>query len=548
MAKGLARAVSALAKKNHPNRKTASRLKAVSASPVARSVTDHNKDYKALLKALSATFEHVTAGERNVFTTDASGLYAAYLDNVSSERQVHDCHACRRFIESFGGLVTVTPGGETAPVMWDPDAVPPFYVPAMAAMAQRVRRAKITGVFLSKESVWGAPRTGPWNHFAVNSPGVYQEGALDAHQKMATVKHNVETVTTALREFTPKMLDEALRVLDADAVNRAEKFVGPTKWLRDLHDRPNGRRGENLLWKTVAAAPEGYCHPRASVVGSLLEDIAARMPFEDIRKRFNAKMHPLLYQRPQAAPKAGAIDAAEKLFEKLGLASALKRRFARLEECETIWMPSAPKRVKSAKSGVFSHLQATPVANKPGLNLPAQTMTWEKFARTVLPSAEQIQFYAPMRGNYVALTAAEDKNAPPIFKWDNDVAWYLYHGGSSASDFSLRGDTHVKVTAIVPLPTMWGVNPKAYLHEGVVLVLDGAVDRNPRSLALFPECLRDDLHGVRSVIEAHSRSGTLSGKSQATACGYDFRKSGAAGELVALKAGAWNRYKIDRWD
>lgn len=66
---------------------------------------------------------------------------------------------------------------------------------------------------------------------------------------------------------------------------------------------------------------------------------------------------------------------------------------------------------------------------------------------------------------------------------------------------------------------------------------------------LFPVCLRDDLHGVRSTIEAYSRSATLSRRSEASACGYDLRKGGALGvQLRVLSRGAWSSYRIDRWD
>ena len=83
-----------------------------------------------------------------------------------------------------------------------------------------------------------------------------------------------------------------------------------------------------------------------------------------------------------------------------------------------------------------------------------------------------------------------------------------------------------------------------------MLILHGAVDSNMRvGAGLFPVCLRDDLHGVRSTIEAYSRSATLSRRSEASACGYDLRKGGALGvQLRVLSRGAWSSYRIDRWD
>src|ERR1019366_3072135 len=158
--------------------------------------------------------------------------------------------------------------------------------------------------------------------------------------------------------FTPPMLDEALRLLRAESLSNSERFISPVQWLRTLHDRPKGRAGENVLWRAIASAPDGYCHPRASVVGSLLEDIAAGKPFAEIKRAFDAKLHPLIYQRPQAAPTAGNIKAAEAIVEKLGIAPSLERRFARLDEVLpwAIWQPKAPAAPQNT-GGVFGHLK-----------------------------------------------------------------------------------------------------------------------------------------------------------------------------------------------
>jgi hypothetical protein len=181
---------------------------------------------------------------------------------------------------------------------------------------------------------------------------VYREGALTAGQAMAAAKENFRTVATALGEMKVPMLDEAIRILQAGAVARSEKFIAPVKWLRALHDRPKGKLGENIMWREIASAPEGYCHPRASVVGSLLEDIAAGLPFDTIKARFDAKLGPLIYQRPQAAPTAGNIKAAEELVAKLGIAPSLERRFARLDELRANWVPAVAKEA-APTGGVF---------------------------------------------------------------------------------------------------------------------------------------------------------------------------------------------------
>lgn len=514
---------------------------------------DPERDYSVLLESIHASFAAVTAAHTHLFATDAAGLNELYLDSLPADRQGHNCAACRQFISRYGGLVGITKSGDTVPAMWDPQAVPDFYRPAVSRLHDAVKKARVTSLLVSGQPVWGRPVTGTWRHLAVEPPAamIHRERAVTAAQFAAAKRDNLKTVSAALREWTVPMLDQALRILEAGAVDRAEKFVAPVRWLRDLHGRPKGRRGDNVLWRAIAAAPEGYCHPKASVIGPLLADIAAGLPFATIKARFDAKVGPLIYQRPQAAPTAGNIKAAEALVDRLGLAPALERRFARLDDVQTIWRPRSEP--QPAGGGVFGHLLPKQAAQVRPVDLPEVTITWEKFARTVLPAAERLEINVPSHGHFIALTTAAHADPPPILKWDreaerNPVSWYVYPNGSPAQQWGLTGGNWAKVTAIVPLPTLWGTRPMPFLGEGVAAVIEGAVDGANRDSALFPENLKNDLHAVRATIEAYSRSAALSGRETASACGYDIRSSSADCVLRSLNGGSWTTYRVDRWD
>jgi hypothetical protein len=512
--------------------------------------------YDDLLRSVDVRFGIVTSPGGKLFRTDADGLWDVYLKNLpASERQFHNCHCCRRFIETYGALVAIEPDGSTSPAMWNPKlpGADNIYAASFHALFHKVKNARVASVFFSKETVWGNPTTPGWTHLSVTPPRrLVFHGRLETPgQMMAANKENYRNVMTALAEFKPAMLDEALRVLKAEALNNAEKFIAPVQWLRDLHERPKGKFGENVVWRAIADAPEGYCHPRASMVGSLLEDIQSGLPFQGVKARFDAKVAPLRYQRPQAAPAAGNIAAAEKIVEKLGIARSLERRFARLEDLETIW---TPRDVKPQNRGrVFGHLKAKQETPAAPLSLPCQKMTWRKFSETVLPEAVKIEIRPPYLGSFIAMTAAAHADAPPILKWDredrrNSVAWYFYHQGSTASQWGLAPGEWAKINAVAPLPTMWGDKPMPFISEGVVLVIEGAVDSRNSSSGLFPEIMRDDLHQIRSVVEAHSRSSRLSGAAEASACGYDLRKNQASCLLRVFVDNAWRKVQIVRWD
>lgn len=497
-----------------------------------------------------AAFSAIKPASGPLFATDAN-LVETYLECVHGERQIHDCYACKRFLGTFGGVATIAEDGHATSAIWFPETAPAFYHEAAEALSEAVAKARVIGPFLSADSVWGLPKTGDWTHFSCRSPAIYSGRVLTAGQAMAAKREDFATVIRALQDFTPQVIAEAIRLLETGHFSQAEKFIGPLHWLADLHAKRAANKGktrDNLTWLAVATAPEGFCHPRSGVTGSLLEDIAAGMSFEAVKARFEQKVHPLLYQRPQAAPAAQNIEAAEKVVEKLGIAKSLQRRFARLDELETAWTPAAPK-AEEKRGGVFGHLKAKGQQSH-SVDAPAATMTWAKFVKSVLPGAEAIEAYVPAHGNFIALTGPVHDDAPVILKWGNPFAWYVYHGGTPASQWGLSPGW-TKVNALAALPPMWGEKPKPNLGEGFVLVIDGAVDtRAGQGNALFPECLIQDLHGARSSIEAYSRHAELQGRDEGSACGLDIRAGmkSIGYRLRVTIAGLKTEYMIDRWD
>lgn len=536
---------------NHPRRSRAKRSIAIDLTH------NHASDYASLLSAVRDSFDGA-AGLPLFSTSAGEGLFGVFLAHIGDERQVHTCSTCRRFVEGFGGLVAVAEHGASDPVMWRQEMVPAFYKPAVKAMREAVSHSRITAPFLSNEKTWGQPTTGTWTHFSVANPRIHKDRLLTPGQAMAAKREDFKTVASALADFTPEMLDAALRLLEAETLPMSERFIGPVKWLKELHERRSLARGvarDNILWRAIATAPDGYCHPRSSMVGSLLEDLGAGMSFEAVRAAFAAKVHPLRYQRPVAPPSIGNIKRAEEIVAKLGIAPALDRRFATLDECETMWTPSAPS--DAPRNGVFGHLRTKQNAPTVSVDMPRITVTWEKFTRMVLPTANAIDAMVPAGGRapLLALTTAVNADAPPILKWDsedhrNAVAWYIYPNGSPPSQWGLRSGEWRKVTAIVPLPTLWGARPQTFLGEGVVLTLDGCMDSVTTSgNALFPSCLKDDLHEVRSTIESYSRRAQIQGRDTGSACGLDVRKGQQINCVVRVRSGGtWTPYLIDRWD
>lgn len=523
-----------------------------------------DKGYNEWLLKMQATFLAVLkSGENLLFTTDVEDLFKLYLFELPEDaKQEHTCNACRHFIERFGNLVTISPDGTTIPVLWNPSDAPAYYKAAAKEMYHKVRTARVTGVFISADKVWGQPKTGEWTHFSLTPPKeiVSSNRLLTPYQIMAEKKEDFKNMIVAMKEFPRPTIDAALHLLESDALYRAEKVIGPAKWMLELYEALKGAKGkhsrENILWRFVASAPVGFCHPRSSIIGTLLEDINAKLPMGDIKARFKEKMHPLKYQRPQSAPAAGQIKKAEEIVAKLGIEPSLHRRYARIDEVEALWKPEDDK--SSALPGVFSHIKPKGIAAaEPREYLPHQKMTFTRFRRDILPNALEISIFVPNgKQNFAALVTAVNADAPPILQWDspelrNPVSWYLWHGGSMPDNWGLKSGYYYKVSAVTLKPALWNGGEEKFKHQGlgVMFVIEGARETRKPSMCLFPEMLRNELREVRHTIEAYSKAGTIVEPENGSACGI-MERDGTDWNLVVKvrTARGTSEYTLDRWE
>lgn len=507
-------------------------------------------------------------GNNPVFRTDANGLWELYLSMLPTRvRQEHNCHECRRFIESYGGLVTIEPSGKTTAYAWQglETEAPVLYRKAIAALRGLVESANVTGVFKHQADQLGVHKTPPWTHLYIRNSKWSKDipRTENPNQTEARKHHEFENVLGALSQVEKKELDAVNGLLESDALYRSEAIRGPFLFLYQLFNQIGKKKGKirtNLIWRAVAEAPTGFCHPRASVWWPLLEDIDAGTPVKSAIAKFKERMSPLQYQRPQAPPKEGAIDQAEKLVDKLKLRPSLDRRTLdwELDTFPCLWKPKAEKKTsaKAKGKGAFAHLRDGAEEDL-SRDAPAYTtMTWVKFRDNVMPSALSIEVKPDAkRQPWHGLCTAVRKKDPPIIRWDsakkrNPVSWYAYAHGSYATDFGTASGCRRAVLGILDLPCHWH-RPQENVGSGVIFAVSGAEDNGQPGLCLFPEVVSPDLHSVRSVIEAHSRGQGLQ-KTAHPVCGIAVRQ--AAGStmppisLIVRTPTVTRAIQIDRWD
>lgn len=499
-----------------------------------------------------------------LFTTDVVGLWDAYLNGIPwQHRQHYNCNRCREFITRYGGLAAVTKQGFVDPLLWHSQDVPMFFRNSTDAMFERVAsKAKVTGIFLSSQEVWGTPFNVPgppskhqgrrWEHLHCRNPNVFKHPLRNAEQMMAEKLEDFQMLQRAIAEYQVAVVEQAVRVLEADALDRSEKTLGGARWflelIQSLEASKRGPSRSNLCWLAVAQAPPGFCHVRTNVINTLLDDLKAGMPFDSVAKRWKEKMHPLQYQRPSAISD-GNLEQANRIVEKLGTQGSLARRFARLEDV-TYWHWQ-PRPVEEPQEAVkpFDSLKRS---NRPlpAVELPEKKVTWEKFL-PLLEDALEVWVKAPLCGAYFGMVTTMDPAAPCLLQWNNHFSWYFYYRGGYARSWNLQPDSWVKCNGITACPAHWGDRDLLRHQQGMAMfILDGCRDVSYQGGALFfPECLKSEYHEVRKAMELYSQRNKIADPELGTANGIAVQKGQEANLRVRVRtATGFANYIIDRWE
>lgn len=408
---------------------------------------DSVKDgYPQFESSLQAFFDRAISSSKKLFTTDVTGLWELYLGNLPVEAKQHyTCHACRHFIERFGGLVTIDENGSMESAIWDVASTPKFFVPAVSAMKEAVLNSRVNGVFVPDARVLGTPKTGDWTHIHIRLPQdmVNRSVIRTAHQVAAAKREDFNVLSRVSSQHTTENVDQAIELLKFGTVYRGDRYIPAAKWFRNVLETraalPTSRARENYLWLAALEAPNGFIPSNSSNLGQTLGDIADGLPLVEVGLRLTDRLNPNTFMRAQSAPTANAIREHERVFQKLveaGVVSedSLKRRYAQIEEVPlSIWAPNEKVTPKKQPTGVFGNI--TPKDKKPStareMNLPSTVMTWEKFQRTLLPTADKIEALMDNPNRFMAMVTAAVEGSPNILQWDNTFSWY-YHAGVDA--------------------------------------------------------------------------------------------------------------------
>jgi len=531
------------------------------------------KLYQNFLVIFQNNFVWQTQQCKNLFKTKSQNLFDIFLNNLpvesEEEKQHFNCNACRSFVNKYCGLVTVDDNGIINPVFLNSSGMSEYYKTAIDEMYNYVRKSIVSGVFYTNKKEWGHHITDEWSHMAITPERkfVYRSLVKTPGQYSAEKLQDYLMLIAAIKKYPEDSIVEVIKVLTTNQLMRSEKFMTSASWFLGIHKvigDMGKRETSNYLWKVVAEAPVGFCHISSSMLGTLLDGIKEGLSFSRIKESFNEKMDPTQYQRPQTPPSVGNIDQAEKIVADLGIEKSLLRKYAKADEVigASFWVSTrCPDcNEKGREDGVFSKLRKNNVASVSKIDTPPISISWYKFAKTILPTAQEMKFIIPNSAPYCGILTCLHDDAPPIILWDSDseernpYSWYVYPHLTDSYLWGLAPNQSAKVKSICHKPSQWQSDKFTKIFgDGVILILDGCCDSRWFEVGscLFPEILRSELNPVRKTINAFSeKTKIIGGDGDDLACGVLYQDDVKRAMTLAVKSldNIENKYLIDRWD
>lgn len=502
-----------------------------------------------------------TAGTVNRKRSRITKKYAELNQKYFGARaaQHMNCACCKNFLHQFGAIQHISPEGKQTAFLWDPEIVPDYLKPYFVEMKAFCESEKIRN-FLTEPvtavQYYDADRTSGFVQLGVAEQGghphlhvdinvvnltmVDTDAAVEDRLRDRAESHEIIVRTLTDKGMTADNLRQVIAILTANEDRSVFIDRVGLRWWQDILELAwaRGAHLSNVAWAAMAAKiqPSAW-RMRTTSVWEMFNDLKSGFTLNTAFRRFHTMTRSTNYQRATTEASNESILRAAKIVEDSGIAPALERRTATLEDLipYLTWAPRLPilscePEEEEGSAGIFSHLLTKKGDSKIqhssdyeiliNRDLPPVTMTWDKFTRSVLPQVKEmwVRFDGQYLPGLIAFMAPVHEDAKPILAWDNDdercpISWYMYADGASLEKFNARRLQVRRVLGIMPNPSC----RPGYSHPNVIgnpapsLIVEDLKDvfQPDSTLRLFPEIMKSSLKqdvDLRRVIENFSNS------------------------------------------
>lgn len=404
-------------------------------------------DFKKFKDVIAVEFNKMAKGKLFVLNLPKEILWETYLNSFKEEdKQEHNCNACKAFITHYGKVVTINPETLEIETFWDNVHVEGYEVVA-ANMVKLIKGGSISNIFIrSDKEFFGCDHNLQrlengevitWQHLYVVAPqkcllNNYSGDTIGAVQ--GKIESSVSVLFRSLTEFTDAAVDTVIELTESGNLYRGSEFlksIQEFKYLKN-EDSKNKSKRMNFCWLHYESSVSKI---RNTAIGTLLINLSEDMDLEKAVAKYEAIMAPMNYKRPNALVTPKQIEAAKKTVQELGLESSLPRRHATIDDIsvKNVLFVNSDARTLM-KDSVFSAIPTAGISN-PKAFKNSSKVNIDDFIHNILPNSQEVEvlFTNDLIPNLVTITAPVNKDAEPLFKWNNNFAWC--YNGSVADSF-----------------------------------------------------------------------------------------------------------------
>lgn len=413
-------------------------------------------DFNKLKHAVTAQFSKLSRNDLFCVEIDRDEIWDTYLksfpagtDPIYRERTEHDCSCCRSFIRTIGGAVAIDDKGKVVS-LWDFMVDDPAYAAVAKAMSAYVHAKAIDNQFIHFDSKVGTDKNREmtidgniitWEHFYVELPKrndglpFFMENKLIG-TKLSEIRSNHDVFLRGVTELTLDAAETVVDIIKQGSLYRGNEYaesVAAFVKLKKQFDKIAPAERDGWVW---ANANKKGARIRNSAIGTLLIDLSEGTDLEAAVRKFETSiMAPSSFKRPTALVSPKMVENAKQEVEKLGLTTALSRRFASLEDVSIKDIIFANRLASKAMKDGDPFADISTKASKPPKDLSKiEEMPIEKFISDVVPNIESLEIMVENQHtpNFVSLVAPVDKDSGKLFKWNNNFSW-SYNGDMADS-------------------------------------------------------------------------------------------------------------------
>jgi hypothetical protein len=391
--------------------------------------------FKSFANAVHARYEKLAKSE--LFVVEFPDIFEFYLSSfpegtnpIFRTRTYHDGSIDKQFIRNLGRVVAIVDG--VMQTVWDLKDLPHPYDVVAERLDAHIRSKTIASVFRTKENKFGTENTlelrdgttHRWDHFW----GYVAKRHYSAtpEKDRGEINTTVKVFERGLVELTTSAFDTVLDLIDSNAIYRGAEFRKAVAGFRELQRgylALNSDEARSLFaWANFDSPAARF---RNTAIGTLVTDLSDGVELEKAVRSFETKVAPENYKRPTALITQKMVDDAVATLNKLGLESAIERRFARLSDVSVNNVLFVDNTVRGQMKGGIAGLLADSVKPATVDIKDAEPISMEEFLDRIVPRASSIELLVENShlGNFMSLTAPVHPDAGQLFKWNNGFAW-----------------------------------------------------------------------------------------------------------------------------